>query len=39
MLEGEIMGIVPPTTPIDEIGMMMAGVRYEDIHKDSANNA
>ena len=39
MFEGEIMGIVPPTTPIDEIGMMMAGVRYEDIHKDSANNA
>ena len=38
MFEGEIMGIVPPTTPIDEIGMMMAGVRYEDIHKDSANN-
>ena len=39
MFEGEIMGIVPPTTPNDEIGMMMAGVRYEDSHKDSANNA
>ncbi|MBR4869164.1 MAG: ABC transporter ATP-binding protein [Oscillospiraceae bacterium] len=39
MFEGEIMGIVPPTTPIDQLGMMMAGVRYEDIQKNEAAEA
>ena len=27
MYEGEIVGIVPPNTPIDELGMMMAGAK------------
>ena len=34
MYEGQIMGIVPPDTPIHEISMMMAGIRYEDIVKE-----
>jgi hypothetical protein len=25
MYEGEIVGIVPPKTPVDELGLMMAG--------------
>lgn len=36
MFEGEIMGIVPPDTPIHEISMMMAGIHYEDIQKEKA---
>ncbi|MBI5302300.1 MAG: ABC transporter ATP-binding protein [Chloroflexi bacterium] len=27
MYEGEIVGIVPPTTPVDELGLMMAGAK------------
>ena len=34
MFEGEIMGIVPPDTPITEISMMMAGIHYDDILKE-----
>ena len=34
MFEGQIMGIVPPDTPIHEISMMMAGIHYEDIVKE-----
>ena len=36
MFEGQIMGIVPPDTPIHEISMMMAGIHYEDIQKENA---
>ena len=27
MYEGEIVGIVEPNTPVDELGMMMAGAK------------
>jgi len=27
MYEGEIVGIVPPNTPIDDLGLMMAGAK------------
>ena len=39
MFEGQIMGIVPPDTPIHEISMMMAGIHYEDIQKENAAQA
>lgn len=34
MYEGQIMGVVPADTPIHEISMMMAGIKYEDIDKE-----
>lgn len=37
MFEGQIMGIVPPTTPIHQISMMMAGMTWEDVQKEEAN--
>ncbi len=27
MYEGEIVGIVPPNTPVDDLGLMMAGAK------------
>jgi hypothetical protein len=27
MYEGEIVGVVPPSTPIDDLGLMMAGAK------------
>ena len=33
MYEGNIIGIVPPDTPVETIGLMMAGVCPEDAEK------
>jgi len=27
MYEGEIVGVVPPNTPVDQLGLMMAGAK------------
>jgi hypothetical protein len=27
LYEGEIVGIVPPNTPVDNLGLMMAGAK------------
>lgn len=36
MYRGKIVGIVPPTTPRDVLGLMMAGVPYEEAQRSSA---
>lgn len=30
MYRGKIVGVVPPNTPRDVLGLMMAGISYED---------